>query len=343
MTSKFKYNLAGGIMIALVLTSGTPAHARIKQGNTIARDPYIGALVIDADSGQILAADNPDAKAYPASVLKLMNLLIILEKIQAGVLTLQDNVLTTAEASKIGGSQVYLKENETFTIDELLYALIVQSANDAATALAIHVAGSKDGFVDLMNQRARALGMKSTKFHSVHGLPPGPGQKPDVTTPRDLTRLARELLKYPETMRYTATRERGFRNNKFIMRTHNHLLGQVEGCDGMKTGYFTAAGYSIIATARRGDNRVIAVVMGSVNRKLRDTKTAELLAKGFMLMPKKPAIAPPATNPPPPAALPAESCSAGRTTAKIVLLIAILALIALGIACFLRLRQRPPE
>ena len=336
-------SLAGGIVIALVLTSGTPALARIKKSNTIARDPYVGALVIDAASGQILASDNPDAKAYPASVLKLMNLLIILDKIQAGALTLQDKVLITAEASKIGGSQVYLKENEMFTIDELLYALMVQSANDAATALAIHVAGSKDGFVELMNQRAHALGMKSTEFHSIHGLPPGPDQKPDVTTPRDMARLARELLKYPDTLRYTSTRERGFRNNTFIMRTHNHLLGRIVGCDGMKTGYFTTAGYSMVATARRGDNRVIAVVMGSVSGKLRDTKTAELLAKGLMLMPKKPALAPAITNPPPPAASPVESSSAGRTAAKIVLLIAVLALTALGIAYFLHLRQRPPE
>ena len=111
----------------------------------------------------------------------------------------------------------------------------------------------------------------------------------------------------------------------------------------MKTGYFTTAGYSIVATARRGNNRVIAVVMGSISGRLRDTKTAELLAKGFMLMPKKPAITPPITNPPPPAVPPAESCSAGRTTAKIGLLIAVLALVALGIAYFLRLRQRPPE
>ena len=343
MKSKFRCGLAGGIVIALVLALGTPALARIKQSNTIARDPYVGALVIDADSGQILAADNPDTMAYPASVLKLMNLLIILDKIQAGALTLQDKVLITAEASKIGGSQVYLKENEVFTIDELLYALMVQSANDAATALAIHVAGSKDGFVELMNQRARTLGMKDTEFHSIHGLPPGPDQKPDVTTPRDLTRLARELLKYPDTLRYTSTRERGFRNNSFIMRTHNHLMGRVEGCDGMKTGYFTAAGYSIVATARRGDNRVIAVVMGSVNGKLRDSKTAELLAKGFMLIPKKPVIAPPITNPPPPEVAPVKSCSAGRTAAKIVLLIAFLALAALGIVYFLHLRQRPPE
>ncbi|MBU0716213.1 MAG: D-alanyl-D-alanine carboxypeptidase [Verrucomicrobia bacterium] len=343
MKPKFRCSLVGGIVIALVLASGTPTLARIKKSNTIAHDPYVGAMVIDADSGQILAADNPDAKAYPASVLKLMNLLIILDKIQAGALTLKDKVLITAEASRIGGSQVYLKENETFTIDELLYALMVQSANDAATALAIHIAGSKDGFVELMNQRARALGMKSTEFHSIHGLPPGPGQKPDITTPRDLTRLARELLNYPDTLRYTATRERGFRNNTFIMRTHNHLLGRVEGCDGMKTGYFTSAGYSIVATARRGDNRVIAVVMGSVSGRLRDTKTAELLAKGFMLMPKKPIIAPPITNPPPPAVPPVERCSAGRTWAKIGLLIAVLALIALGTTYFLRLRQRPPE
>ena len=350
MKPKIRRSLAGALVITLALAVGTPALAlneKTKQSKTIARDPYVGAMVIDADSGQILAADNPDAKAYPASVLKLMNLMVILEKIQAGALTLQDNVLITAEASRIGGSQVYLKENETFTVDELLYALMVQSANDAATALAIHVAGSKDGFVELMNQRAATLGMKNTEFHSIHGLPPGAGQKPDVTTPRDLTRLARALLNYPDALRYTATRERGFRNNTFMMRTHNHLMGQVEGCDGMKTGYFTAAGYSIVATARRADNRVIAVVMGSPNRKLRDIKATELLAKGFMLMPKKPAIVPPDTNPPPPVAVapapPAESCSAGRTAAKIILLIAVLALAALAVTYFLRWRRQPPE
>lgn len=338
-------SLAAAIAIALVFASGPSAFARVKKANTIARDPYLGAMVIDADSGQILAADNPDAKAYPASVLKLMNLLIILEKIQAGALTLQDKVLITAEASKIGGSQVFLKENETFTVDELLYALMVQSANDAATALAIHVAGSKEGFVEFMNQRARELGMKDTEFNSIHGLPPGPGQKPDVTTPRDLTRLARELLKYPDALRYTSTRERGFRSNTFIMRTHNHLLGRISGCDGMKTGYFSEAGYSMVATARRGDNRVIAVVMGSPSGKLRDAKVAELLAKGFMLMPKKPVIAPPITNLAPPAvcAPSAGSCLFGRTMAKTILLIAVLALAALGAAYFMYLRRRPPE
>lgn len=344
MKPKFRRKLAVASTIALIIVSGTTALARIKKDNTIALDPYVGAIAIDADSGQVLVADHPDAKAYPASVLKLMDLLIILDKIKAGTITLQDKVPITAEASRIGGSQVYLKENEVFTVDELLYALMVQSANDAATALAIHIAGSKQGFVELMNQRAQALGMKSTEFHSIHGLPPGPGQKPDVTTPRDLTLLAQELLKQTDALRYTSTREHGFRNNTFIMRNHNHLLGRVDGCDGMKTGYFTAAGYSIVATARRGDNRVIAVVMGSVSGRIRDNKTSELLAKGFMLMPKKPVITPMVTNPPaPPVDQPPESYSAGRTAAKIVLLIAVLALVALGAAYFWRLRRPPVE
>ncbi len=348
MKSKFTHYLASGLVIALFCASGTSSFARVNQIAPLTRDPYMGAIVIDADSGQILIADNPDAKAYPASVLKLMDLLIILDKIKAGNLTLQDKVLVTAEASKIGGSQVFLKENETFTVDEMLYALMVQSANDAATALAIHVAGSKDGFVELMNQRAQALGMKSTQFHSIHGLPPGAGQQPDITTPRDLARLARELLNYPDTLRYTSTRKRGFRNDTFTMETHNHLMGSVEGCDGMKTGYYRAAGYSIVATALRGNNRVIAVVMGSPNRKTRDIKTTELLTKGFMVMPKKPVIPPPPTNAPaitnplPQPPPPAENSPVGRTAAKIVLIIAVLALAAFGAVYFLRLRQQPP-
>jgi D-alanyl-D-alanine carboxypeptidase (penicillin-binding protein 5/6) len=108
-----------------------------------------------------------------------------------------------------------------------------------------------------MNQKAKELGMTGTTFQSVHGLPPGPGQLPDVTTARDLAILCRELLKYPDTLRYTSTKERGFRNDTFMMRNHNHLLGNFEGCDGLKTGYFTAAGFSIAATAQRNGNRVI--------------------------------------------------------------------------------------
>lgn len=252
----------------------------------MARDPYLGAIVVDAATGRVLFEDHADTKGYPASVQKLMDLLIILEKIEQGQLSLQDQVPVSAKASHIGGSRVWLADKESFSLDDMLYALMVQSANDAATALAEKVAGSTDAFVELMNQKARALGMNSTVFHSVHGLPPSRGQQHDVTTARDLSILCRELvLKHPQTLRYTSTRERPFRPNvpgkTVVMRTHNHLLARVEGCDGLKTGYFAQAGFSIVVTAMRNGHRVIAVVLDSPSLKIRDAHAAELVAKGF--------------------------------------------------------------
>lgn len=284
--------------------NAAPGAAKAPARPSLARNPYLGAIVVDAATGKVLFENQADAKGYPASTLKLMDLLIILERIQAGQLSFQDPVTVSARASKVGGSQVWLAEKEVFTIDELLYALMVQSANDAAMALAEKVAGTPEAFVELMNQRARTLGLTNTVFHSVHGLPPGAGQQPDFTTPRDFALLCRELLRYPDALRYTATRERPFRPDAgaktVLMRTHNHLLGAVEGCDGLKTGYFTAAGYSIAVTAARKNQRVIAVVLGSVDRKVRDAQAAELLAKGFLAL--NPASPPPAlaTRQPPP-------------------------------------------
>ena len=280
MTSK----LLAALFAVLALT------ARAETLPTRSANPYLGAVVVDAANGDVLFEDKPDAQGYPASCIKLMDLLVILEKVEQGSLKLDENVTVTAESSTMGGSQVYLKEGEIFTIDELLYALMVQSGNDAAVALAIHVAGTKDGFTELMNEKAAALGMSNTVFHSVHGLPPGAGQEPDVSTPRDMTLLCRELLKHKDALRYTSTKERPFRpdaKEPFIMRNHNPLLASFEGCDGFKTGYFTKAGYSMAVTAMRKDNRVIAVILGSADRKGRNAKAAELLAKGFLELGKK--------------------------------------------------------
>ncbi|MEW6519104.1 MAG: D-alanyl-D-alanine carboxypeptidase family protein [Thermodesulfobacteriota bacterium] len=257
----------------------------------ITADPYVSALMIDAASGKVLFEENADAPVYPASVLKLMNLYVILERIEQGALKLDEMVQVTAEAAKTGGSQVYLDPKEQFSVEDLLYALMVQSANDAAVALATHIAGSKEGFIALMNQKAQELGMKNSSFHSVHGLPPSEGQQPDVTTARDLAILCRELAKRPEALKYTSTQTRGFRDDKFIMRTHNKLLTRVPGCDGFKTGFYNAAGFSIAATAQRAGVRIITLVMGSKDRKVRDAKAAELLAKGFILVP--PQLQPP--------------------------------------------------
>lgn len=262
------------------------------QKNSIARNPYLGAIVVDS-TGKVLFEDQADAKGYPASMLKLMDLLIILEKIDQRQLALEDQVPVSAKAARTGGSQVWLADKESFTVDEMLYALMVQSANDAAVALAEKVAGTTDAFVALMNQRAKQLGMNNTAFHSVHGLPPGPGQEHDITTARDFSLLCRELLKKKDTLRYTSTRERPFRPNAgpktVIMRNHDHLLGQVEGCDGFKTGYFAQAGYSIAVTAWRHGQRVIAVLLDSADRKVRDAKAAELVAAGFAAIPPRPA------------------------------------------------------
>jgi D-alanyl-D-alanine carboxypeptidase (penicillin-binding protein 5/6) len=256
---------------------------------SVAAEPYAAAIVMDARTGEVFFAKNADAKVYPASTLKLMVLLVILDKIAAGNLQLNDMVQISVEAAKMGGSQVYLDSKEQFSIEDLLYALMIQSANDAAVALATHVAGSKELFVTLMNQKAAELGMTSTRFNSVHGLPPAKGQKVDITTARDFAILCQALSKRPEVFKYTGTKVRDFRDGKFIMRTHNHLLENVEGCDGFKTGYFVKAGFSIAATAKRGDTRIIAIVMGSKNRKVRDAKATELLALGFVKASSKPA------------------------------------------------------
>ncbi len=260
------------------------------KSDSVAREPYLGAIVVDAADGRVILEDNADARGYPASTLKLMDLLIILEKLESGALKLTDKVTATAEASKVGGTQVWLRDNEVFSLDEMLYAMMVQSANDAATALAIHIAGSKEGFIELMNQRAKALGMDNTVFHSVHGLPPSSGQEHDVSTPRDFARLCLELLKHKDTLRYTSATERQFRvAPETIIRNHNHLLENYrgkqprnfKGCDGLKTGYIKSGGYCIATTAKAGDNRVIVVVFGSLLSDVRDAKARELMSKGL--------------------------------------------------------------
>lgn len=246
-------------------------------------NPYLGAIVVDAASGTTLFENQADASCYPASVIKLMVLLLIEERIDAGLMTLADPVQVTPEAAAIGGSQVFLDPKEVFPVEELLAALSIHSANDAAAALAIHVAGSRSAFVDLMNKRAAELGMKATRFHSVHGLPPSEGQEPDVSTARDLSLLAREiLLKHPDVTRFSSQQNRPFRNGAFSLRNPNHLLGSFPGCDGLKTGYFRAGGFSIVATAVRNGRRMIAVVVGCADGKVRDATAKDLLSKGFL-------------------------------------------------------------
>jgi D-alanyl-D-alanine carboxypeptidase (penicillin-binding protein 5/6) len=253
--------------------------------------------VVDAATGQVLFESNADAPGFPASVIKLMDMMVIMDRIAAGQLSLSNTVTVTAEASRVGGSQVFLAEHEVFSFEDLMYALMIQSANDAAMAIAIQIGGSQAGFVEMMNRKAAELGMTNTTFYSAHGLPPAQGQQGDTSTARDLATLARALItQHPEVLAYTSAQVRPFRNGKFIMRSHNHLLHSVSGCDGMKTGYITAGGFSIVGTATRGGRRVIAVVLGSKDRLVRDARAAELMAKGFAALPPLPPPPPVVTN-----------------------------------------------
>ena len=290
---------SSSLLVALLLTGPTFCSAKM---TIVSREPYAGAIVIDAATGQTLFEKNADLPLYPASCVKLVDLLIVLENIEQGRTSLTNTITVSAEVAKIGGTEVWLKEHEVCAVEDLLYAMMIRSANDAAAALAIHIAGSKEAFVELMNKKAQQLGMASTRFHSVHGLPPAKGDDPDVTTPRDLAILAREMAKRSDVLHYTSTRTRAFRpeaaagKGRVDMINHNHLLGSVEGCDGMKTGFYDAAGFSIVATAQRNGRRVIAVVMGSKSRKTRDEEAKKLIAKGFLELPPLPPPMPVITN-----------------------------------------------
>jgi D-alanyl-D-alanine carboxypeptidase (penicillin-binding protein 5/6) len=243
--------------------------------------PYKSAILMDADTGQILFEYNIHERLVPASLVKMMVILLVMERIQQGLLNFTDPVTASAWASKIGGHQVYLKEGEVFPVEELLKAVAISSANDAATALAEHIAGSTEAFVQLMNERAKELGMNDTTFANVHGLPAGKGQEENYTSAYDMAILARELLKHPEVLHWSSTKEDTFRNGTFTLTNTNKLLGVFPGLDGLKTGYTAEAGFNLCATAKRDDLRLISVVMGGSNSRDRFAETTKLLSMGF--------------------------------------------------------------
>lgn len=258
-----------------------------------ARAPYLGAIVTDAETGQVLFEDKADFVTPPASMTKLMTFAVLHDKLTSGALSLETPVTVTAEDSKIGGTQVWLKQGETFPVEELIYAMMIQSANDAAHALARTVAGSSAAFVELMNTKTHTLGLTHTTFRTPHGLPPANRRaaEGDLTTPRDYASFSRYLLRATNAAKYTGVRQRKFGEGRrpaervINMVNHNHLLGKVAGVNGLKTGFTNGAGYCLTATAERGGRGLIVVVMGSPDSKTRDLKVMELLERGFAAVP----------------------------------------------------------
>lgn len=205
-----------------------------------------------------------------ASLTKLMLACVVMDQIDRGELHLTDRVTVSKRAEGMGGTQVFLKAGETFAVEELMQAALIESANDAAYAIAEHAAGSSDAFVDLMNRKARALGMSDTAFYGVHGLPAAAGGKDNVTTCNDMIRLAREALRHPKVLEWTSTEQATFRSGTLVITNKNKLVGRLPAVDGLKTGYTRKAGFNIVATGATGDRRLIVVVLGSPESKIRD-------------------------------------------------------------------------
>jgi D-alanyl-D-alanine carboxypeptidase (penicillin-binding protein 5/6) len=268
---------------------------------------------------------------------KLMTFAVVADKLQQGQLTLDTPVRIDRSDMDMGGTQVYLDERETFSVEELIYAMMIQSANDAAHALARISAGSVPLFIEQMNAKAKQIGMKHTVFRTPHGLTSKSQSitEGDLTTPRDYAILCRYLVLKTDVLKYSSVRERDFAPNRpkgpQHMENHNRLIGRVIGVDGLKTGYTENAGYCLSATAERNGRRVVAVIMGCFGPKgekdfgrSRDQKMIELLERGFagLQAGPAPAAAPTASKPtaltptpaPKPAAKPAPAVAPAPVT-----------------------------
>lgn len=292
-------------------TAGTPVPARVARMPRPPRKALksfrdAGEICVDAETGRMLAGTNVRRRCPPASVTKLMTLFLTLEALDAGKIALDDVVPASRRAYSMGGTQLNLDVGEPCRVEELLYGLMLQSANDAAVVLAETVSGNVEDFVAAMNAKARELGMSDTRFATPHGLPPSrreraAGVSPDLTTAEDLAKLSVALLKrFPNTLRYASTITHPYPANekrKAVMwlKNHNRLLETFEGCDGLKTGW-TNDGASIVTTASRGNRRVIAVVLGGLvknakgeidaktSQRERNQRAAELMYGGLLAL-----------------------------------------------------------
>lgn len=239
--------------------------------------PAKSAILIEQNTGYVLYEHNADEKLAPASVTKIMTMLLVFDALEEGRLQFTDLVTTSPHANSMGGTQIWLEVGEQMTVHELLKAVATVSANDAAVALAEHIAGSEEGFAELMNERAAALGMRNTNFVNASGL----DVEGHYTTARDIAIMSRELLKYPKVTEYTTIWLDSLRNGETQLVNTNKLVRFYKGATGLKTGTTNAAGHCLSATATRGDLSLVAVVMGSKTSDDRFASARGLLDYGF--------------------------------------------------------------
>lgn len=237
------------------------------------------AILMEASTGKVLFEQNADEALPPASVTKVMTLLLVMEAIDSGAISLEDTVSASAHASSMGGSQIYLKEGEQMTVEDLVKSVVISSANDAAVALAEYVAGSEEAFVSKMNEKAAELGMANTKFENTNGL--DDTVTSHLTSARDIAIMSRELISHKKILEYSSIWMDTIRGGAFGLTNTNRLIRFYKGANGLKTGSTSKAKFCISATAERDGMTLIAVVMGSPTRDIRNAETTKLLDFGF--------------------------------------------------------------
>ena len=239
----------------------------------------VSCILMDAKTGRVLFEKNADEALPPASVTKVMTMLLVFEALDAGTIKLSDMVQASENAASMGGSQIYLKVGEEMSVDDLLKSLIVASANDAAVALAEYIAGSEESFVAKMNARAVELGMENTHFENTNGLDDTATNH--VTSARDIAIMTREVIKHEEVFNYSTIWMDTIRDGEFGLTNTNRLIRFYKGATGLKTGSTAKAKFCISATAERDGLSLIAVVMGSPTRDVRNALAASLFDFGF--------------------------------------------------------------
>lgn len=267
------------LLLASLLLSSLTFPVLAAQAETPLQLSCASAILMEASTGKILYEKNAQEALPPASVTKIMTLLLVMEAIEAGSAGWDDLVSVSAHAASMGGSQVYLKEGEQMSLSDMVKSVVIASANDAAVALAEHIAGSEEAFVAKMNARASELSMTNTHFENTNGL--DDTAQNHLTSAKDIAIMSRELIKHEKILEYSATWMDTIRDGAFTLTNTNRLVRFYPGATGLKTGSTAKAKFCISATAERGGVSLIAVIMGAETRDIRNAEAKKLLDYGF--------------------------------------------------------------
>ncbi len=271
-------SLATVIAFVAITIDDADARSRRKRGYhrpaaSIVQDARYAAIVVDANSGTVLHAANPDAERHPASLTKIMTLYLLFERLDSGKLTLDSQLEVSEDAASQPPTKLGVRPGQTIRVEDAIKALVTRSANDVAVVVAENIAGDEDDFADLMTRKAQALGMSRTVYKNASGLP----DDEQVTTARDQAILGRAIQeRFPRYYRYFATQSFNYRGAS--IRNHNRLLGRMEGVDGIKTGYTRASGFNLVSSVKRGGRHVVAVVLGGSSSSGRDARMRDLIS-----------------------------------------------------------------